>query len=273
MNELLQIINQSGLEKVEQDSIIDKFGSYEQVAGEWEQKARSIVVTNEDQTTEMAMAREARKKFSQLRIDVEKARKSMKEQSLRKGQAIDSIARYLTSLIAPIEDHLREQEDFVKIQAEKQAEKERIVAEEKAEAERVAKEKAEAEERERIRKENEQLRKEAEERERKMEQERKAAAEKQRIVEERARKEAEERERAEMLLRRKEEEEARIVAEEKAKKEAEAKREAESNDAGRLSIYADKLLTISPPQLTSEVAKQKYINAYRAIQNMKGDGE
>lgn len=54
-----------------------------------------------------------------MRIEIEKTRKSLKEQSLRKGQAIDAIARFLTSLISPIEDHLRLQEDFLKIQEEK----------------------------------------------------------------------------------------------------------------------------------------------------------
>ena len=59
---------------------------------------------------------------------------------------------------------------------------ERIEAEKKAEADRIAKEKAEAEERERIRKENEQLKKEAEERERqaKIEAQKRAEAERKR---------------------------------------------------------------------------------------------
>ena len=56
----------------------------------------------------MAMAKTARKKFSDLRIELEKTRKSMKEQSLIKGQAIDSIAKYLKSSIEPIEQYLKE---------------------------------------------------------------------------------------------------------------------------------------------------------------------
>ena len=49
------------------------------------------------------MAREGRLFLAQKRIDVEKARKALKEQSLRKGQAIDAIAKFLTSLIEPTE--------------------------------------------------------------------------------------------------------------------------------------------------------------------------
>jgi hypothetical protein len=84
------IVKDSGLEVIEGQSIIEKFGNYEQVAKEWEAKAKMIVVTDPSQTTEMAMAKEARKKFSDMRIEVEKTRKAMKEQSLRKGQAIDA---------------------------------------------------------------------------------------------------------------------------------------------------------------------------------------
>lgn len=180
--QLNEIVQTSSLDEIEGQMLIAKFGSYENIAREWESKAKEIVVTREDQTIEMAMAKEARRKFSQLRIDVEKARKGLKEQSLRKGQAIDAIARYLISLIQPIETHLRLQEDFVKIRDEQkrqqEAEAARIKAEQEAEAERVAKEKKAAAEHEKIRLENEKLRKEAEKREKVIA---KANAEKQKL--------------------------------------------------------------------------------------------
>ena len=152
---LTQIITESNLEVVESNNIIEKFGDYEFVAKEWESKAKAIVVTDASQKTEMEMAKTARKKFSEMRIEIEKTRKSLKEQSLRKGQAIDAIARFLTSLISPIEDHLRLQEDFLKIQEEKKLAEEKKKIEEQLEKERIEKEKKEAEEKERIRLENE----------------------------------------------------------------------------------------------------------------------
>lgn len=152
---LVQIVNESNLEVVESKNIIEKFGDYELVAKEWESKAKAIVVTDASQKTEMEMAKTARKKFSEMRIEIEKTRKSLKEQSLRKGQAIDAIARFLTSLISPIEDHLRLQEDFLKIQEEKKLAEEKKKIEEQLEKERVEKEKKEAEEKERVRLENE----------------------------------------------------------------------------------------------------------------------
>ena len=150
-NQLTVIVQNSGLEPTEGQTILEKFNSYEEVARDWENKAKAIVVTDVSQVAEMKMAREGRLFLAQKRIDVEKARKALKEQSLRKGQAIDAIAKFLTSLIEPTEKYLKEQEDFVKIQAEKEADRLRIEAEAKAEVERLAKEKVEREEQERIR--------------------------------------------------------------------------------------------------------------------------
>jgi len=160
-SQLTAIVKSSNLEVIDSKIILDKFGNYESIAREWETKAKMIKVTNALQITEMNMAREARKTFSNLRIDVEKTRKALKEQSLRKGQAIDAIARFLTSLISPIEQYLLEQENFVKIELERKAEEKRVEEARLAEKARIEQEAKEAAERERMRVENEKLRKEA----------------------------------------------------------------------------------------------------------------
>jgi len=111
--------------------------------------------------------------------------------------------------------------------AKKKEYEDRIEAERKAEEERIAREKAEAEERERIRKENERLKKEAEERARleKIEAEKRAKEEADRKKKEEAeRKAREEKERKE---REAHEAELRKAAEERAKLEAELKRQEE----------------------------------------------
>lgn len=277
---LNEIVKASNLELAESQSILEKFGNYEQIAKEWEVQYKTIVVTDSSQTIQMAVAREARKKFSQLRIDVEKARKAMKEQSLRKGQAIDAIARFLTSLITPIEDHLRLQEDFVKIQEEKKAEEARVAAEKKAEEERVAKEKAESEERERIQLENEKLKKEAEERERILAEEREKARkereaaelEKKRIESEQQKKldaERKERERVEAELQAKKDEEARIKreAEEAEKKrladiEAAKKAELKKSDKEKYVAYIQKLMEVQKPELQDLEYQAKVTKIY-----------
>ena len=230
-NQLSIIIQNSGLEAVEGQTLLEKFGNYEQVAKEWEVKAHTIKVTNANQETEMLMAKTARKKFSDLRIEVEKSRKAMKEQSLRKGQAIDAIARFLVSLIEPIENYLREQEDFVKIEASKKAEIERLEAEKKAEEARLAAIEAERKEQERVRLENERLKKEAEAREKKLAEER-AKAEAERLEAERVLKAHQEKAKLEKEAADKK------LAEEKAKAEAERKA-AEEARLAQEKIIAD----------------------------------
>jgi hypothetical protein len=75
-------------------------------------------VTSSEQTAEMKMAREGRLFLKAKRVDIEKARKELKEQSLREGKAIDGIANVLKALIEPTEEYLEKQERFVEIQEE-----------------------------------------------------------------------------------------------------------------------------------------------------------
>jgi colicin import membrane protein len=112
-----------------------------------------------------------------------------------------------------------------------------IEAERKAEAERIAREKAEAAERERIRKENERLKAEAEEKERALAAERAKVEAERKAAEEKARKEREEAERVARAERERIEREAaeRLATEraERAKLEAELKAKAEAEDKAR----------------------------------------
>lgn len=123
--------------------------------------------------------------------------------------------------------------------AQKKIYEDRIAAEKQAELDRIAREKAEAEERERIRIENERLKKEAEEREKaieaerieaekKLAKERAEAAAKQKAIEDAARIE---REKAEA-------ERAKLAAELKAKEDAEAAAKAEAARIERERIEA-----------------------------------
>lgn len=118
-NKLQVIIEESGLEKSKAQVLLEKFGNYFAIAAEWEKKAQTLVVTDVGQRAEMKMAREARLFLKGKRVDIEKTRKVLKEQSLREGQTIDSIAKILTNLISPIETHLEAQERFAEIQEAK----------------------------------------------------------------------------------------------------------------------------------------------------------
>ena len=100
-------------------SLKNTFMPFFEQAEEWAKKAKEINITDVTQIKEMQLARDTRLNLRTIRINVEKTRKELKEESLRKGKAIDGIANVIKFLIVPIEEHLQEQENFVIIQEEK----------------------------------------------------------------------------------------------------------------------------------------------------------
>lgn len=166
----------------------------------------------------------------------------------------------------------------------------RIEAERKAEEERIAREKAEAEERERIRQENERLKKEAEEVAKKARAEAEARAKEEaerRAKEEAERKEREEKERKEReayesALRAEREERERIQREEQAKREAleaelkakeEAERKAKEEELARIQAELSKGDADKVSDLVSDLEsiKGKYTFDSEANKKMYAD--
>lgn len=296
-NELIIQINDSGLEKASAERIKEIFLPFWEATERWSDKAKALVVTSSDQLTEMKMAGEARKALKSIRVAVEKRRKELKEDSLRTGRAIDSIAKVLKERIEPIETYLDEQEKFAEREeaARKDAvEKDRTEALSKypgldlafydlrnmpeenfqqllrsaqmAEEDRIAKEKAEAEaaakaEAERIAKEKA----EAEERARIAEENQRLKAEaeaKQRELEA-ERKSAEEAlaaERAAAEAEKKrlaEEARAKQEAERKAREEAEAKVRAEAEQREKIEKQLAEAKAAEAKRLAEEEAQRK----------------
>ena len=197
MNQLQVIVQENNLEPTKANAILEQFIGYFEEASEWEAKAKEIVVTDASQTEEMATAKEGRLFLRDKRIDIEKTRKALKEQSLREGKAIDGISNVLKALIIPIENHLKAQEDFIEIKAQEAATIERKKLEREADEKRAKEEAVAKKEQEQLREENEKLRKQAVARDAKekiardkakikLDTERKVAIEKQRIIEQAA---------------------------------------------------------------------------------------
>ena len=183
-NKFQELVKESGLEQSKAQILLDNFSDYFKIADEWEKKAKAISVTDVTQTAVMKMAGVGRKFIANKRIELEKTRKELKEQSLREGKAIDGIANALKAVLAPIEEYLRKQEKFVEIKQREEDARIRAEAKAKAEDERLAAEEAERKERERVRQENIILQKQAEERERLHKKEREEAEARQKAIEE-----------------------------------------------------------------------------------------
>lgn len=113
-DKLAMVLGQAGLSASSALAIRAQFEACYTQAIEWASKTSAIKVTDASQTGLMAFARESRLALRQIRLNVEHTREELKRDSLKRGQAIDSIARVIRELIEPIEADLQAQEDFVK---------------------------------------------------------------------------------------------------------------------------------------------------------------
>ena len=107
-----QELMENGLPREVVLSIDAKFKEYEDIANEWNKKAYDIVVSDESQLDLMQQAREGRLLLKAKRVEIEKTRKRLKEQSLLEGRFIDSLAKRLFAIIEPAEEHLEIQEKY-----------------------------------------------------------------------------------------------------------------------------------------------------------------
>lgn len=117
ITDLKSVVEESGVEPQTASMLQTAFVPFFQKAAEWREKAYEIKVTSADQKTAMSMAR---LDLRAIRLESEKKRKAMKEDSLRYGKAVDGMQRILEMLIVPIENYLEEQEQFVQIQASRE---------------------------------------------------------------------------------------------------------------------------------------------------------
>ncbi|MBT9166537.1 MAG: hypothetical protein DDT25_01225 [Chloroflexi bacterium] len=257
------VVRDTGLAPAKAQVLLKNFQHYFELAGEWEQRAKTLVVMDETQTIVMKLARAGRLHLREKRLAIERTRKELKEQSLREGKAIDGIANVLKALIVPIEEYLGQQENFVQIREAERVEAKRIEAERLAEEARIATERAEAEERIRIRLENERLRAEAQEHEKVLRAEREAASvarvEAQRLANGERAKVEQERRKIEGELQKVREVERQKIAEEERRIEALK----QASDSEKLREFARVIQGIEiPGQVASIKARRAVADAY-----------
>jgi hypothetical protein len=116
-HELLVVAEESGLERPKVEVLLSSFGEDWQTARELVSTASGIEVSDESQVSEMQRAREARLALKKVRLNTELTRKSLKEQSLREGKAIDGMANIIKAVIVPVEEHLETLEKFAETKA------------------------------------------------------------------------------------------------------------------------------------------------------------
>jgi hypothetical protein len=114
ITDLTKVAAENNLPANNADTLRAAFLPFFEQASEWREKAFAIKVTNIGQTAEMGRARQARIALKDIRVQTEKTRVAMKEDSLRTGKAIDGMSNVIKFLIEPIEKYLLDQEEYGK---------------------------------------------------------------------------------------------------------------------------------------------------------------
>lgn len=107
-------------------SIESGFAEAFRKAAVWRDKALSINVTSLDQTADMKMARVARLELKSIRVEADKTRKRLNEDSRRMVNASNGAYNILLAIVEPLEDHLDAQEKFA--ERLKEAERQNLIA-------------------------------------------------------------------------------------------------------------------------------------------------
>ncbi len=111
-NQLAVIAQQNGLATESATALIQSFSPLFAKAEALVQQAMMIEVTDPTQVTQIKQARAMRLELRTIRIAAENARKSLKEESLRRGKAVDGVANVIKFMIEPVEERLLEQEQI-----------------------------------------------------------------------------------------------------------------------------------------------------------------
>lgn len=121
-NQLVEVIRSSELDETKSQSLMAGFNGLYTEANQLARESKHIVVTDESDVEGMQKARTQRLALKRIRVDAENTRKSLKEQIVREGKAIDGVANILKALIVPVEEYLEEQELFAERAAARRAE-------------------------------------------------------------------------------------------------------------------------------------------------------
>lgn len=131
VEQLAVVIRESALTVESGHELLTRFAPLAGAARALLITAKTITVTAEDQTGQMAMARTMRLQLRDVRLRSEKLRKGLKDESLKRGKAIDGLHHVVEYLIAPEEARLEEMEKFAERAA---AERMRLLAQSRFEA-------------------------------------------------------------------------------------------------------------------------------------------
>lgn len=114
---LVTILDRNGLDVAIKKTITEQFLPYLAELNELRDQVIEIRVTDIAQVDEMKAAKQARRLLQKIRTSADKTRQTLKEDSLKYGRAVQEVYNAIKDQIVPLEDYLREQEEYVERQA------------------------------------------------------------------------------------------------------------------------------------------------------------
>jgi len=132
---LMVAVKDAGLTEQHAAELVAKFAPLVAEARQLVGTAQSIQVNDASQTAQMKLARATRLSFRDVRIRSDKLRKELKEDSLRRGKAIDGMFHVIDYMVNPFEVKLLEAEQFAE---RKEAERIRLMVADRENALRTA---------------------------------------------------------------------------------------------------------------------------------------
>lgn len=111
-NPLAVAVQQYGLEQESRQACLAKFQPLMVEARGYIAQAEKITITATSSPVEKKLVRTMRLALRDVRCRVENERKSLKEDILKRGKAIDAMATIVKFMIEPVEKHLEDQEKF-----------------------------------------------------------------------------------------------------------------------------------------------------------------
>ena len=112
-NQLVTIVNDTGLLNPQAELVISKFMPLFEDAKKIIDESKELVVTDASQTAEMRKARESRLRLRDIRVAADKTRKELKEETIKYGNAVQGVYNLIKEAIEPIELHLENQEKYI----------------------------------------------------------------------------------------------------------------------------------------------------------------
>jgi hypothetical protein len=122
-DKLALAIRDAQLEPASAQELLNQFAPLMAEARKLANTAKGIDVKAEDDALGMKLARTTRLAFRDVRVRTERLRKTLKEDSLRRGKAIDGVCRVVEYLIVPIEEKLEAMENLAATKAAERAAK------------------------------------------------------------------------------------------------------------------------------------------------------